>query len=500
VARRLTFEVVERSRFPSSKSGVFVLQRDHGDDFHFGTLFHLFYTDESGEQSELGSVKIGHFGQTTDPHFTALDSTFAGLSTKYFSVGQDREYYEALANLPGTLGQEVLAALRDVAYDLNVFQVAEPEDVFQTSLLRTVSKQTILDQFRRIAHGGVVLTDFNFAFRYPPAEDHPGEVLQFQVAPRSMPPTNVHVLIGSNGAGKTTLLNLMARTLVGDPGDEEVVGSIDFERTNGVPTRFASVVTVSFSAFDRFAAIRGAGDIRYSYVGLKSGDDGETAKSTPQLEDDFVSSLQKCARGGRRTRWLAAIKTLCADPLLAETGIIELMERDFVDEPQARQTFTNLSSGHKIVVLTMTKLVESVEEKSLALIDEPEAHLHPPLLSAFTRALSDLLEDRNGVGIIATHSPVVLQEVPESCVWAIRRIGTRVRARRLKQETFGEGVGTLTSRVFGLEVTRTGYHQLLERALERADGSYEKALAVFNGKVGGEGRAILLNLADSVED
>lgn len=46
------------------------------------------------------------------------------------------------------------------------------------------------------------------------------------------------------------------------------------------------------------------------------------------------------------------------------------------------------------------------------LIDEPEGHLHPPLLSAFVRALSELLVNRNGVAIIATHSPVVLQEVP----------------------------------------------------------------------------------------
>jgi predicted ATP-dependent endonuclease of OLD family len=69
-----------------------------------------------------------------------------------------------------------------------------------------------------------------------------------------------------------------------------------------------------------------------------------------------------------------------------------------------------MSSGHAIVLLTITRLVATVEEKTLVLLDEPESHLHPPLLSAFIRALSDLLYDRNGVAIIATHSPVVLQE------------------------------------------------------------------------------------------
>lgn len=47
-------------------------------------------------------------------------------------------------------------------------------------------------------------------------------------------------------------------------------------------------------------------------------------------------------------------------------------------------------------------------------MDEPEEHLHPPLVAAFIRALSNLLTYRNGVGIVATHSPVIVQEVPKN--------------------------------------------------------------------------------------
>ena len=72
-----------------------------------------------------------------------------------------------------------------------------------------------------------------------------------------------------------------------------------------------------------------------------------------------------------------------------------------------------MSSGHAIVFMTITRLVEKVDERSLVLLDEPESHLHPPLLSALIRALSDLLVSRNAIAIIATHSPVVLQEVPQ---------------------------------------------------------------------------------------
>ena len=79
-----------------------------------------------------------------------------------------------------------------------------------------------------------------------------------------------------------------------------------------------------------------------------------------------------------------------------------------------------MSSGHKIILLTVVNLVNFVEEKTLVIMDEPEEHLHPPLVSAFIRALSELMSYRNGVAIIATHSPVIVQEVPRRCVWKIR--------------------------------------------------------------------------------
>ena len=174
--------------------------------------------------------------------------------------------------------------------------------------------------------------------------------------------------------------------------------------------------------------------------------------------------------------------------LLAQTGV----DLDEV-KADARRIFKNLSSGHKIVLLTITRLVETVEEKTLVLLDEPEAHLHPPLLSAFVRALSDLLINRNGVALIATHSPVVLQEVPASCVWMIRRTGTRALADRPEIQTFGENVGLLTREVFGLEVTQSGFHKMLRDATAELP-NYEHVVRRFSGELGDEARAIIQGL------
>jgi predicted ATPase len=268
-------------------------------------------------------------------------------------------------------------------------------------------------------------------------------------------------------------------------------GSIIFHGETAEAGRFANLVTVAFSAFDRFAPLSAAwikGDIRYAYVGLKQEADENSSRSvfkTPdELAGEFSTALQACLDGPRRYRWNRTLEILSTDPGFAE---IEFG----ADDPSGAfdtESFQRLSSGHKIVLLTAARLVEFVDERTLVLLDEPESHLHPPLLSSFIRALSNLLVLRNGVAIVATHSPVVLQEVPRSCVWVLRRSGDMLTAERPATETFGENVGILTHEVFQLEVTESGFHKMLADAA--ATMSYEELLEKFGSQIGAEGRAI----------
>src|SRR5688572_22472918 len=147
-------------------------------------------------------------------------------------------------------------------------------------------------------------------------------------------------------------------------------------------------------------------------------------KTPADLARDFYESFLRCREGLKAIRWQSAIKTLENDPRFEEfqvASLLDLPEKDLA--PEALKLFFTLSSGHAIVLLTITRLVDLVDERTLVLLEEPEGHLHPPLLSAFIRALADLLIKRNGIAIIATHSPVVLQEVPKSCVTVLRRSG-----------------------------------------------------------------------------
>ena len=196
------------------------------------------------------------------------------------------------------------------------------------------------------------------------------------------------------------------------------------------------------------------------------------------------------------------VEALGSDPEFSSyelPHLAELASNDELNEASeiAANIFEECSSGHKIVLLVMTRVVDLVSERTLVLLDEPEAYLHPPLLSAFIRALSELLRRRNAVALVATHSPVVLQEVRRDCVYVLRRLGQDLKIERPKIETFAENVGELTREVFGLDVTESGYHALIREASNHY--SFEKVIEYFGGRLGSEGRAIAFSLSIKVQ-
>lgn len=516
------FTVIDRlNEIPPDSRGAAFLLVDHWDDwFSYRTMFTLWIFDEQAVRHQVGSVKIGQRGlQPANANVESrpgvrspdLPKTFDTLDDRFFSLGQNENYYETLNSLAEIHRERVLVGLRDCAFNLAIFDAAANEDVMQTSLLRTVDSNNVRGRLHRLSIGDATLTEFKFNYLFPEqGGDIESPTIRFEVTPDSEPLTNVHVLIGRNGVGKTRCMRGMAEALLGrepdgydvpiedgDDQDDQPIGRI--AKDGGEDWSFSGLVLISFSAFDDFDLRSQYDDlIRSSEVGLArwtTDEDGQEYKhiKTPvELAEDFKDSFSSCRQGLRALRWRAAVETLEADDLFAEANVQALLEMDDSSWEEATlRLYRRLSSGHAIVLLTMTRLVELVDERTLILLDEPESHLHPPLLSAFIRALSDLLVKRNGAAVIATHSPVVLQEVPKSCAWKLRRSGRIAVAERPTVETFGENVGILTREVFGFEVTRSGFHRILDDAVNRRGLSYEEIIRHFNNQLGAEARAIV---------
>ena len=502
----MEFKVVRLSaNGPSGGISTAFLMEDKWDDWgKYRTQFYLRVYDEKGVMYDIGSVKIGHIGLlpssiiAENARAPKLPEQFTALPDNYFSLGQNETYYETLQTLPEKISLAVLTGLRDMAYNLDIFESVKQENVVGESLLRGDSAANVTHRLHRLARGDATLTAFQFLYTRPETRlgFAPPPPMDFVVTPNSTPPTNVHALIGRNGVGKTYFMQNLAKALLNwDPSDISS-GTMAPIGINSDEWTFAGLIVVSFSAFDDFdlPASQKTG-ITANTIGLRVKDpvtQEVRIKHPTDLAKDFTASFGVCRRGLRAGRWLEAITTLANDPVFDDASAADLLS--YSDEEWEGEAFEffhkRLSSGHKIVLLTITRLVELVDERTLVLMDEPEGHLHPPLLSAFIRSLSNLLVRRNGVAILATHSPVVLQEVPMSCAWILHRAGHDTVAERPEIETFGENLGVLTRQVFGFEVTTAGFYGLIQEAVSNSFSNYDQVVNHFGGNLGAEGRAI----------
>lgn len=509
----MNFKVIKpREQGKKDKNTLYLQENDWDDWFTYETTYDAFFIDKLGRRHELDRVKIGEKQQAGRRANLPLD--FKSLEKPFFSLGTSIGYYENLKKLDER--EEILSALNDIAFNLNLFEEVLPEDVTKTSLLRDITPSAVRGQLHRIAMGGARLTDYCFEYTFPQWNKNnlDNVSISFAVECEKLPPTNIHVLIGKNGVGKTTILKRMLYALE-TKEDSFRYGKFEYESGG-----FSNVVFVSFSAFDMSINVENFANgalLPYTFVGLV---DKNGIKGSKQLAEDFFDSLYKVVTGRKKKLWKEIIDILESDNTFTQYNIKEwsdIRKAGINIEAISKETypvmgkslnehknqllkeqykekilpiFSSMSSGHKVILLTIAKLIELVEEKTIVLIDEPEEHLHPPLVSAFIRALSELLIYRNGVGIIATHSPVIVQEVPKKCVWKMRREGDSMKCERPIRETFGENLGELTSEIFSYEVTNSGFHKMLQKVAQK-ENTYEEALECFDGELGKEAKAIL---------
>jgi len=478
--------------FPENTKNTILLSVNNWNDFGYITLFEINYVNSKGEIIEIGAVRIARVGQKIGitERVLSVGETFENLHKNFFSLGSEDTYYENLNLISEELKDFVLYGLNDIAFDNEQLIRVIYEDVTEVSLLRDISYSTVVNQFRRIANGGARLTNYSFIYSLPLRQQQ----IEFNVVAEQNPPTNIQTIIGSNGVGKSYLLNNMINNLL-NPSNFQKTGHFTFRSLNE-NDKFSNLICISFSSFDEydFQLKNNTSGIKYHYIGSKNVSE-DKHHSINDFADDFTASIELILSSQKFTRWKNIVMELESDPIFRSEDFIEFIpESNFENiKDNLNQKFRRLSSGHKVILFTITKLVELLQEKSLVFFDEPETHLHPPLLSSFIRALSKLLINRNAVCIMTTHSPIVLQEVPQSCIYKLTRMGEFSKFERPQIETFGENIGVLTNEIFGLEITEAGYYKLLKEIVYEND-TYEGALHSINKKLGIEGKSILRSL------
>ena len=402
----ITFKVVDNLPDTPNKSIVYLQNNKWDDWFEFETSYDAYFS-QKGKLIFLGKVKIARRGQ--NERRAIVDDEFYCLPEDYFSLGASDNYYTRMKILEER--EEILIALRDIAYNLDIFNSVASDRVTRISLLRDITHTMVKGQWHRMAIGGAPLTNYDFTYILPGVNMQTGENIKvsFNVdIKHRTPPSNIHVLIGKNGVGKTTILKRLIQALEGS-GEANDVGEVITDWGEN----FSNIVNISFSAFDMPIFPDELGDnipINYTFVGLiKKVGTNRSMKTSTQLADDFFDSIYRIIKGSKKRLWVEAIELLESDYTFKELNIKNWSEvqgkaissdRQLITKEEGetdidylkridrenyaakiKPEFERLSSGHKNILLTIATLIDLVEEKTLVILDEPEEHLHPPLVS-----------------------------------------------------------------------------------------------------------------------
>lgn len=538
-----TFKIIPKcyqdaSSFPGDDAD-FYIELDAWDDYTYRVLYHLHATKKlTGVKNEyLGYIKFMHTGQTSseiyalqkrmgDTPFTVVPEDFVSLS---FSV----ELYRGLNRY--VLNQEERKGIVDQLHlildkESPYYMMVKEDPCFENGMLRDSTMenyalkkaQTLL--FAKECLYNLRKESFDFklnnsdefvTFDFTCLNDE--EISQEER--KLMVPNGCVVFIGGNGSGKSTAMYKLAKLMYADIGKrakkeyKEYIGEL---RPNNVG--ISKMIVVSYSPFDNF--LLPAWDEkpetsaeRFVYCGIRDyiserdlilqEEDGKAEraddvilkerqsrtqlKSIQELANEFLVQFNELKKDNKKDSLWSEIAETAAELQPDLSGAMDLMQFG-PDDSTRLSLFKNLSTGNKYIFHMLATIIANIEDDSLVLFDEPENHIHPPLLSFLLASLRRVLYKYNSVVFISTHSPVIVQETFANNVYVIRRIGNGVIMTHPEIETYGANIGEITSEVFQLTSDNISYyklfHYLYRQWMMNLNESVEDMLDEFEKKLG----------------
>lgn len=458
-----------------------VLERDGWNDHAYYTFFGAELRLSLEEKIDLRGVKIMRQGQSVGiehrpfNEVPSLQRIPPEMLATACSLSSRTEYYDALAALDKHIARDALRSLQDAAYLPQVRERFQSEECFKVSLLRDTTARELLDSAgERFGSSTQFTSQFNvsinlsgstapheFCFNF----DSPGAVSY-----------RMHSIVGLNGVGKTQVMARLAMLLsrFSRQANKEKRSTLQFDDSlDRVPSIY-TVVAVSFSAFDEFErpTQKQGEQFKYSYCGLQK--QGGGLKTKKYLLDEIKTMISAQMHPEKRILLKSVLRNLVRVDDLDE----------FVDKPQQNEAlYERLSAGQRLALNCVCHILAKIGPRTLILFDEPELHLHPQLLTGLISSLAEILLDQDSFAIIATHSPLVVQQLPRECVHVIRRDRMTPMVLRPTFQTFGESISELTRFVFAATEADRDYRSVLDRMLAEAQGSIDSVRTQFNGQL-----------------
>lgn len=487
----MTFYISSNAKLPPSirpERPFFLLEKIRWNDYSYTTLFQLYYfpVEDSG-RVDLGSIKIMRLGQElNESTFSSEIKWFESLSEldeDYCSLGENLDYYENLKLVGDTLAITTLKNLNDVSYNANIRSKFEQDDCFNTSLLRYSEAKEALDKGASL-FGMKIIRELEFLVNIR-IEHSKKYSLSFNFNSYKSLPHRVNLLVGSNGVGKTQVMAKLAILLSRFAKDENENKKRNVKRlfsAGSISPRpsLYNIIAVSFNAFDNFElpTVKQTKDFNYSYCGLRKD------SNSYYTEKELTSKIQKLItklEGNKRDK--------------AEVYLKQLLHYGDDEKITNSSRYSKLSAGQKIVLNILLHILSEIKPQSLILLDEPETHLHPKLMTSLFIIITEILEDYDSFAIIATHSPIIVQQIPSRSVHVLRRIDNVPESTRPMIECFGENLSEISRHVFQTSQSDRDYESVIDELLSKNFNDPGRVEEIFEGKLGMNARMYLRSKA-----
>jgi ABC-type cobalamin/Fe3+-siderophores transport system ATPase subunit len=454
-----------------------LLTTDNWNDFGHQIQFHLSHLALGGLRTEIGTLKVlqrtSAQGQTMSVATTTkLPASFHELDGSFVSLGQSDEYYKNLHQLMGDRASDVLNALRDIAWHPAFASDFEPTVAFRNAMMRENGAQRAR-RFGRVWATGQDITE-TLAFDYVGAIEGADSDVEGRFAFNASDPVPGRIvgIIGRNAVGKTRYLASLGSDLAQIARSSAQTVLAREERFPGGRPLFTRIIAISYSAFDRFKRPPRDSSSSYVYCGIRN-DKGGLSRS--DLIDNYRRNQDRIRERGMQTEWTRHMRTILGD--LSEQ-LTTSLEQEISSSATSKDALSLLSSGQSILAHFVTALMSWIQPNSLVLFDEPETHLHPNAVASLFLVLSQVLKEFDSYAVVATHSPVVIQEIPAKRVLVFQRDGNVTTAELLRVESFGESVTELTRHVFETSEVESLYRRTLRDLTD--EETAEEVMARFS--------------------
>ena len=473
-ARNNRFSIIVDPKVEDGKlRNSIVLHYNNWDDFGYKTTYNMFVFDSYAEVIWSGVVQIYCNKMDEEDNSTEIrhymPKTVDQLDDSFCSLGTDLDYYRSLKrHLPKDY-LNILERLNDLAYSPKRLMRFEKYKGVRKSLLRASSSvKALYEAYALLEESSEEKNSLSFSYfaTVPYCENR--ATISFVFEKDSSLPGRINALVGKNGTGKTSILKGLAEDLSGFRQEEVDEGVF----LGGKRPSFDKIMSVSYSAFDPFNKMKNEQSLwSYVYCGIQK--ENGSLLNEMEIRQTFSESLEIIQQKQRLKQWEEILKELVVDD-----------NPDFFSQVgKYEKGMVRWSSGQSVLVSSITELIAKIDRESIVLFDEPELHLHPNAISSIMRVLNRILKEFNSYAIVATHSPIILQEIPSRNISVLERIDNQLFVRRPEIECFGENLSLITRDIFNV-TSKESFYQSYFQKLKKQRKTRKEIEKMFENKLG----------------